>query len=66
MLGCKGHECFLSPLQPGVSLAYSGGDKKSLQPKELLVCFVSPLGQSAHAAERLQPFCLGLAELIYP
>lgn len=39
MLEYKGHECFLSPLQPGVRLTCTGGGKKSLQQQELLSCF---------------------------
>lgn len=39
MLGSKGHKCFLSPLQVGTRLTYTGGSNKSLQQKELLGCF---------------------------
>lgn len=39
MLGYKGHECLLSPLQLGVRQTYTGVSKKSLQQKKLLVCF---------------------------
>lgn len=39
MLGNKGHECFLSPLQLGVRLKYAGGGEKSFQQKALLACF---------------------------
>lgn len=67
MLGYKGHECFLSPLQLGVRLTYTGGGKKTLQQKEafgVLFCKGDlQISQSIQCRD-CSLLCPGLAELI--